>query len=303
VSALAAQPGVKAVSGVRQDSANVFGTDESVAGVDPGTIAEVVSFDWKDGSNATFAQLGTNGAVLQRDFAERHHLSIGSRFSLQTAQGKKLELTVKGVYTPPKLDPILGPVLISQRTFDSSFDRPQDVLALVDVSGPASNETARALEQALQRFPEAELQTKAEFAAGRQMEIKETLDVLYVLLAMSIVVSLFGMVNTVVLSVFERTRELGMLRAIGMTRRQMRRMVRHESVITALIGAALGLPLGLFLAALVTRALADEGVAFSVPVPTLALFTIIAIVAGLFAAILPARRAARLNVLKALQYE
>ena len=120
---------------------------------------------------------------------------------------------------------------------------------------------------------------------------------------MSIVVSLFGMINTVVLSVFERTRELGMLRAIGMTRRQVRRMVRHESVITALIGAALGLPLGLFLAALVTRALADEGVAFSVPVPTLAVFTIVAIVAGLVAAIIPARRASRLNVLKALQYE
>jgi putative ABC transport system permease protein len=243
------------------------------------------------------------GAVLQRDFAEGHHLSIGSRFSLQTAQGKKVELTVKGIYTPPKLDPILGPVLISQRTFDSSFERPQDVLALADVNGPASNETARALEQALQRFPEAKLQTKAQFAAGRQKEIKETLNVLYVLLAMSIVVSLFGMINTVVLSVFERTRELGMLRAIGMTRRQVRRMVRHESVITALIGAALGLPLGLFLAALVTRALADKGVAFSVPVPTLALFTIIATVAGLFAAMLPARRASRLNVLEALQYE
>ena len=301
--ALAAQPGVAAVSAVRQDSARVFGTDESVAGVDPSTIIKVVNFDWKDGSDSTFAQLGTNGAVLQRDFAEGHHLSIGSRFSLQTAQGKKVELTVKGIYTPPKLDPILGLVLISQRTFDSSFERPQDVLALADVNGPASNETARALEQALQRFPEAKLQTKAQFAAGRQKEIKETLNVLYVLLAMSIVVSLFGMINTVVLSVFERTRELGMLRAIGMTRRQVRRMVRHESVITALIGAALGLPLGLFLAALVTRALADKGVAFSVPVPTLALFTIIATVAGLFAAILPARRASRLNVLEALQYE
>jgi putative ABC transport system permease protein len=301
--ALAAQPGVAAVSGVRQDSARVFGTDESVSGVDPSTIAEVVSFDWKEGSNAAFGQLGTSDAVLQHDFAEEHDLSIGSRFSLQTAQGRRLELTVKGIYTPPKLDPILGPVLISQRAFDSSFERPQDVLALVDVSGPASNETARALEQALQRFPEAELQTKAEFAAGRQTEIKETLDVLYVLLAMSIVVSLFGMVNTVVLSVFERTRELGMLRAIGMTRRQMRRMVRHESVITALIGAVLGLPLGLFLAALVTRALADEGVAFSVPFTTLVVFTLIAIVAGLFAAILPARRASRLNVLEALQYE
>jgi putative ABC transport system permease protein len=111
------------------------------------------------------------------------------------------------------------------------------------------------------------------------------------------------MVNTVALSVFERTRELGMLRAIGMTRRQARRMVRHESVITALIGAALGLPLGIFLAALVTRGLADEGVAFSLPVVPLVVFTLIALGAGLVAAALPARRASRLNVLEALQYE
>jgi putative ABC transport system permease protein len=127
--------------------------------------------------------------------------------------------------------------------------------------------------------------------------------VLYVLLSLSMVVSLFGMVNTVVLSVFERTRELGMLRAIGMTRRQARRMVRHESVITALIGAALGLPLGIALAALVTQALADEGVAFSLPLTPLVVFALIAVGAGLLAAALPARRASQLNVLEALQYE
>ncbi|TMK95821.1 MAG: FtsX-like permease family protein [Actinobacteria bacterium] len=126
---------------------------------------------------------------------------------------------------------------------------------------------------------------------------------LYVLLSLSVIVSLFGMVNTLVLTVFERTRELGMLRAIGMTRRQTRRMVRHESVITALIGAGLGLPLGLFLAALVTQGLSSEGVGFHVPLLTLAIFTVIAILAGIAAAVVPARRAARLNVLEALQYE
>ena len=126
---------------------------------------------------------------------------------------------------------------------------------------------------------------------------------LYVLLGFSIVVSLFGMVNTLVLSVFERTRELGMLRAIGMTRRQARRMIRHESVITALIGAALGLGLGVLLAALVTQALSQYDVALSLPVPTLAGFTLVAVLAGVAAAILPARRASRLNVLDALHYE
>ena len=123
------------------------------------------------------------------------------------------------------------------------------------------------------------------------------------LLALSVIVSLFGIVNTLVLSVFERTRELGMLRAVGMTRRQVRRMIRHESVITAMIGAVLGMVLGIFLAVLVTQALKSEGVIFSVPVVSLVVFAAIAVVAGMVAAIFPARRAARLNVLEALQYE
>jgi putative ABC transport system permease protein len=116
-------------------------------------------------------------------------------------------------------------------------------------------------------------------------------------------VSLFGMVNTLVLSVFERTRELGMLRAVGMTRQQARRMIRHESVITALIGAALGIPLGIFLSLLMTQALSQYDVSFSLPVVPLAIFTCVAIVAGVLAAIIPARRASRLDVLEALQYE
>jgi putative ABC transport system permease protein len=106
-----------------------------------------------------------------------------------------------------------------------------------------------------------------------------------------------------VLSVFERTRELGMLRTIGMTRRQARRMIRHESVITALIGAALGLPLGIFLSALVTQALSQYDVGMSIPVGMLAAFTVVAILAGIAAAVIPARRASRLDVLDALHYE
>jgi putative ABC transport system permease protein len=106
-----------------------------------------------------------------------------------------------------------------------------------------------------------------------------------------------------VLSVFERTRELGMLRAIGMTRRQARRMIRHESVITALIGAALGLGLGVFLAAMVTKAMSGYGLPFTLPLQTLAAFTLVAVLAGIGAAIMPARRASKLNVLEALHYE
>ena len=147
------------------------------------------------------------------------------------------------------------------------------------------------------------MQTKQQFITSQESRVATLLALLYVLLALSVVVSLFGMVNTLALSVLERTREIGMLRAVGMTRREVRRIVRHESVITALIGAALGLPLGIFLAALVTRALSSQGIVFALPGRSLVVFALISVVAGIGAAVLPARRAAGLNVLEALQYE
>jgi len=130
--------------------------------------------------------------------------------------------------------------------------------------------------------------------------MRDFLMLLYVLLALSVIVSLFGMVNALVLTVFERTREIGMMRAVGMTRRQVRRMVRHESIITALIGAGLGLPLGLLVAAAMAGALSSP---FIPPVQSLVIFTFVAIIAGVLAAVAPARRASKLNVLDALHYE
>jgi len=106
-----------------------------------------------------------------------------------------------------------------------------------------------------------------------------------------------------VLSVFERTREIGMLRAVGMTRRQVRRMIRYESITTALIGGALGILVGTFLAVLTTQALSDQGVVLAIPWGTLAVLVVATIAAGILAAMFPARRASRLNILKALQYE
>ena len=129
------------------------------------------------------------------------------------------------------------------------------------------------------------------------------LAVLWVLLALAVIVSLFGIVNTLVLSTFERTRELGTLRALGMNRRQVRRMVRHESVITALIGAVLGIAAGLVLAAVIVGWLGKYGLSYAIPAPSLVAVAIIAALAGMLAAALPARRASRIDVLKALAYE
>ena len=170
-----------------------------------------------------------------------------------TSSGKRLELEVKAIYEPPPFYPLLGSVSIARATFDSVFERPHNLFTFVNVPADPSDGTRRSLESALVGFPDTKVQTRSEWIAAQGADFDEFLQILYVLLGLSVVVSLFGMVNTLVLSMHERTRELGMFRAVGMTRRQTRRMVRHESVITALIGAAVGLPLGVSLAALVTR--------------------------------------------------
>jgi putative ABC transport system permease protein len=157
--------------------------------------------------------------------------------------------------------------------------------------------------KALAGLPDVKVRTAAEYVDEQVKAVDELLAIFYVLLALAVIVSLFGIVNTLVLATFERTQELGTLRAVGMSRRQVRRMVRHESVITALIGAVTGMGLGLALAAAVTAAFADEGLTFAVPAGALIGFAVVAAVAGVLAAVLPARRAAKTNVLVALAYE
>jgi putative ABC transport system permease protein len=284
------------VSAVRYERARVGKSGVDVNGVDA-NVAKGLRFNWKHGSDATLAALSTHGAVVRKTFATDHHLAVGDSFTLRTPTGRALRLAVAGVYDPPTLDQVPGSVLIGQRAFDRTFLRPQDKYLLVNGSTKAQLETA------LKPYPEAKVFSQAEFVKDRSAFIGKLLNMVYVLLALSVIVSLFGMVNTLVLSVFERTRELGMLRAVGMSRRQTRRMIRHESIITALIGAAIGLPLGLGLAWVVIQRLSSVGVYYQLPATTLVVFVGVAAAAGIGAAVLPARRASRLNVLTALQYE
>ena len=301
--AIAKAPQVKVASSVRSGVGKASGSVQQITGLDPKTISQVYNFEWKDGSNASIDDLGPYQAIVDKAFAKKKNLDVGSRFSLLTPKGDTVPLEVKGIYEAPPFFPLLGEVSISLPFFDKLYERPQNLFTFLDVKDGAGEGAQTALEQELATFPDAKVQTRGQWIHDQDKDFDNFLILLYVLLALAVVVSLVGMINTLVLSVFERTRELGMLRAVGMTRHQVSRMVRQESVITALIGAALGLPLGVFLAVLVTRALSQFNVEFVPPWKNLIGFAIVAMIAGVLAAVAPARRASRLNVLRALQYE
>ncbi len=300
--ALAQAPGVEAVSGVRSGSGRIAGEDVGVSAV-PGNIAETVAIRWDEGSDAVPGALGEDGAFVTREFADERDLELGSPLEIETPTGETLALAVEGIWEEPKGGSPFGQVAVSHEAFDPVFPEPRNDFTFVNVAGGITADAEAGLETALADFPDAKVQTRDEFKDESVASLSRVLNILYVLLALSVVVSLFGLVNTLVLTVFERTRELGMLRAVGMTRRQVRRMIRHESIVTALLGAALGIAIGVFLAALVTQALADEGFSFALPIGSLVVFVLAAILVGVLAAIMPARRAARLNILEALRYE
>jgi putative ABC transport system permease protein len=264
--------GVQVVSGVRAGEGKAFGDRIGITAVEP-TVGKVIDLKWID----------------------------GSPIDLQTPTGGTLHLTLRGIFDPPKGGTPFGDITISAQRFDRAYPNPQNLFTFVRTQDGVTDANTVRLKQALVRFPDAKIQTQNQFIKIQERGITTLLTLLYVLLSLSIVISLFGIVNTLVLTVFERTREIGMLRAVGMTRRQVRNMIRHEAIITALLGAALGIPVGVVLALMVGKAI--DYPAFTIPWGTLIIFVVAAVIAGLLAAIFPARRAGRLNILDALKYE
>src|SRR4051812_10889364 len=260
--AVATAPGVTAVSQMRSGEAKVGGKTVLVTGVDE-SLTSVVDMTWTKGSGTVPAQLGTTGAFVLDQYADDHSLTIGSPLAIATPTGKTIRVHVTGILDPPKGGSPFGEISVSKATFDESFADHDNLYTFVNIQGGPSEANTAALKTSLAAFPAAVVETRDEFRNSRTSNITQSLQILYALLGLSVIVSLFGVINTLVLSVFERTRELGMLRAIGMTRRQIRRMIRHESIVTALIGATLGIGVGMFLAIMTTAALSQYGIVFA----------------------------------------
>jgi putative ABC transport system permease protein len=293
-------PGVTDVGNVRTGDVQVLGDVEFATAVDPG-MAKVIDMDWKEGSQAVFSSLGEDGAFVDDGYAEDNDLTLGSPIEVTFPNGETRRFRVKGVFDPPSGGSPFGHVTISTAVWDEEVPEPRNLYSFVNMRGGATEANQAALDKALDAFPNAKVATRKKFIDNQISGLSSVLNILYVLLALSIVVSLFGIVNTLVLTVFERTREIGMLRAIGMTRRQIRRMIRHESIITALIGASIGIVLGIVLAALLIARV--DFIVFSFPTTQVVIFVFAAVIVGILAAIFPARRAAKLDPLQAISYE
>ncbi|MEA2177407.1 MAG: putative transport system permease protein [Solirubrobacteraceae bacterium] len=297
---IAGVDGVGEVSAVRFSQARVRGVEGEtpVSGIDPRTFTKLYTV--AEGEQA-LASLRPGQAVLSKDFAEKNKIEAGQTLQVTTAIGKRIALTVSGI-ADDKGD-MTAAVTVANAQMLADFGEPKDAFGMVGLRPGADEKRVQAaITRTLERqFPEAEALTADEFKDGIAGQVNQLLYLIYALLALAIIVSLFGIVNTLVLSISERTRELGLLRAVGTSRRQVKRIVRYEAVITSMIGGVLGIVVGVVLAVLFTQPLDDF--TLSIPVVSLIVLLVLAGLAGVGAAVLPARRAAKLDVLDALAYE
>ena len=295
--------GVSTVSSITYAAGQLPGGQGiQLAAVDPATLGQVLALDFQSGDPSAFPRLAPNQTILDENFARDRGLQVGDTLRVRTPTERVATFQVVGT-VKGELD-LLGKAVIDESA-TRPFGRLQPSFALARLASDASPKDVQdAMDKALKdRFPTVEVKNQSQLKDQQEEQVNQLLALIYALLSLAIVVSVFGIVNTLALSIHERTRELGMLRAVGMSRRQVRTMVRYEAVITALIGAILGTILGVIFAVLVSRPLADEGFKLSYPIGTLLVLLVLAALAGVIAAIGPARRASRLDVLRALAYE
>jgi putative ABC transport system permease protein len=288
-------PEVQAASGVRNSTAEVAGTASELVAVDPANYGRIVDLGVTGGR---LEDLDSDGIAVRGTVARAKGWSVGDPVRVRFAKTGEQRLTVAAIFDK-QVDG--ANYLLGLPAYDANFTDQLDGKVLVKRADGVSISAARAtVERVTADYPTARVQDRIEYKRAQSADFDKELGLLYVLLALAVLIALLGIANTLALSVFERTRELGLLRAIGMARRQVRAMVRWESVIIALFGTCMGLVIGLFFSWAMVRA---DKIALTVPAGQLAAGALVAAVAGVIAAILPARRASKLDVLGAIATE
>jgi len=270
-----------------------------VVATDPDALQVVADIEVLDGD---LEVLEEDGVFIHELAAKDLGLGVGDKFAMEFPTGEA-QLDVVGIFRNKSL--LQTDYLISIPTYDAHFSEHVDSRLLVKVRPGVSEAEARAaMESIEERFPNVQIEDQAESKESQAAQVNQLLGLVNALLGLAIIIALLGITNTLALSVFERTRELGLLRAVGMARKQVRAMVRWEAVIIAIIGACLGLAIGVFFGWALVTALESEGITeLSIPVGQLLSYVAVAGLAGVIAALPPARRAARLNVLEAISTE
>jgi len=296
---LAEVPELEAVTPIRGISGQVDGSTKNFGAVDPVAFEKLVDPDLLEG---TVADLGLNELLLHEDPAADLGATIGSTVDVTFQNGVEQTLTVAGIYG----NSTFGNWLIGLDTLAEISDAPARdffvIAKLADGVDPATGDAA--VEAAMEPFPQAKVQTNAEFLDSQEAQINQLLLIITMLLAFAILIAILGISITLALGVFERTREIGLLRAVGMNKRQIRRSVRWEAVIVSIFGALVGIVVGTFLGVILSLAVPDDVISTLSFNPTIIVAILIgAVIAGLAAALYPSFKASNMNVLEAIATE
>lgn len=289
-------PEVEKASGIGLITVKLNDKGQYFTTIDPGTVEGVFDIGL---INATYSDLSADSIFLSESYSIRKSLPMGSKVNVTLGDATQRELTVRGLY---EFDELAGNFVVNRAMIAKSLVNNFDIgVYIVAKNGISDGEVQGALEKAVKKYGQGELLTKQEYINKQSGQVNQLLGLIYGLLMLSIVIAFVGIIITLLLSVFERQRELGLLRAVGMTRSQVRTTVRWESVITSLLGAVLGIILGIGLGWIIVFALKDQGLtSFKLPVGPTIIIMIMSFIVGLFAAIYPAWRATRVNILDAL---
>lgn len=292
-------PGVDGAAGFPFGIAMINGESEPVQAFDGAAARRVFDPDVKEGS---VENLGKDGIAIGKKEAESRKLGLGAQLTVLSVDAPERTYTIKGIYKDATL---IGPYVLSYEGFRAQFNKPMDGVVLVKLKDGANADQVReAIEKEGSIYPGLEVQDRGEFKDAFAKQVNQILLFVFALLALAIFIALIGIGNTLVLSIHERTREIGLLRAVGMSRRQLRSMIRWEAVIVAVFGTILGLVVAIFLGSSMVSSLKDEGITtLRIPLGSLATITVLGAVAGVLSALWPAWRASRLNVLAAIATE